>query len=148
MSSRNLTRESGSSYLVKFFEDNETLIVSRSRIFTEGRVNVGDISKVQWGNTQEQSSDGEVLEVGNYCDLSKTLKTLKTVTQTKEKPAVKKAPPPKKSPALKKTAAKRKNEESKENQPRKKLKSGVSKLFFVLIPSYKFCTLIGLSNRM
>ena len=66
MSSRNLTRESGTSYLVKFFEDDE-LIVSRSRIFKEGRVNVGDNAKVQWGVNHEESSNGEINEVENYC---------------------------------------------------------------------------------
>lgn len=71
MSSRDQTRQSGSSYLVKFFEDSETLVVSRSRIFREGRLVIGDKANIQWGKNSEESSEGEILEVGEYAELQK-----------------------------------------------------------------------------
>ena len=141
MSSRELRRECDSSYLVQFFEDNEHLIVSRSRIFQEGRVNTDDIANIQWGTNQQQSSEGKIIDVGNYCELSKRLKILKFVnekpksklknvtqnlkTVTEKPKSVTEKAPAKKTTSPKKPR-KRKIEESKENTAPKKLKSGVS----------------------
>ena len=120
MASRSLTRETGSSYMVKFFEDNETLVVNRSRIFREGRVKIGDISQIQWGRNQTESSEGQILDVGEYTELMNKLKT----PVTKPKKTVKKT--------VKRDAS---SLQQKENTPppRKKLKSGVSQIPLVQI---------------
>ena len=85
MSSRSLTRESGSSYLVRFFEDGEVLVVNRSRIFREGRLKVGDKSNVQWGRNSDENAEGEILDVGNYADLMKKKKNVSTQVQGNKK---------------------------------------------------------------
>ena len=110
MSSRSLTRESGSSYIVRFFEDGEVLVVNRSRIFREGRLKVGDKSNVQWGRNSDENAEGEILDVGNYADLMKKKKNVRTQGQGNKK--VEK----------KRTRGRKSNEET----ATKKLKSGVS----------------------
>ena len=57
MSSRALTRESGTSYLVHFFKINEYLVVNRSRIFREGRLVTDDVANIQWGVNPKQTSN-------------------------------------------------------------------------------------------
>ena len=112
MSSRSLTRESGSSYLVRFFEDGEVLVVNRSRIFREGRLKVGDKSNVQWGRNSDENAEGEILDVGNYADLMKKKKNVSRSTQVQGNKKVEK----------KRTKGRKPNEEP----ATKKLKSGVS----------------------
>ena len=107
MSSRSLTCESGSSYLVRF---GEVLVVNRSRIFREGRLKVGDKSNVQWGRNSDENAEGEILDVGNYADLMKKKKNVSTQVQGNKK--VEK----------KRTRGRKPNEEP----ATKKLKSGVS----------------------
>ena len=55
-----MTRESGTSYLVQFFEDNEYLVINRSRIFREGRLVIDDTASMQWGVNATQSSEGRM----------------------------------------------------------------------------------------
>ena len=129
MTSRNLTRESGSSYLVKFFEDNEILVVNRSRIFREGRIKVGDTCEIQWGRNQLETSDGEILEVGEYTDLINKVKQSVTKSSDHELTTSAKSKVTTKNKTVKTVKnSKRKQKENTAPQPRKKLKSGVSKI--------------------
>lgn len=112
MSSRDQTRQSGSSYLVKFFEDSETLVVSRCRIFKEGRLIVGDKANIQWGKNSDESSDGEILEVGEYAELQKRRLSLKRQVNATKK--------------IQKKRPLTNNEKENTSPAPKKLKSGVS----------------------
>ena len=60
MSSRSLTCYSGLSYLVRFFEDGEVLVVNRSSNIQGDtcRLKVGDQSNVQWGRNSDESAEG------------------------------------------------------------------------------------------
>lgn len=114
MSSRDQTRQSGSSYLVKFFEDSETLVVNRSRIFKEGRIKVGDKANIQWGKNSNESSDGEILEMGDYAELQKR----RTALKHKDNTTCTKRQQKKRQP--------NKTEKENTSPAPKKLKSGVS----------------------
>ena len=58
MSSRSLTCYSGLSYLLRFFEDGEVLVVNRSSNIQGDRLKVGDQSNVQWGRNSDESAEG------------------------------------------------------------------------------------------
>ena len=123
MSSRALTRESGTSYLVQFFEDNEYLVVNRSRIFREGRLVTDDVANIQWGVNPKQTSEGKIIAIGDYSQMVQKLKSQKnvqdnTLNDVSENSTV--AKKPRKRPAPKSSTT------DKENTPAKKLKSGVS----------------------
>ena len=118
MSNRNLTRESGSSYLVRFFEDDTKLVVNRSRIVSGCRLKVGDKCTIQWGRNSEESREGEILDCGEYTHMQRKLKD--SVLESEkggDKNGLRRQPQTKKPVAAK----------GPEKQPtKKKLKAGVS----------------------
>lgn len=119
MSNRNLTRESGSSYLVRFFEDDTKLVVNRSRIFSDSRLKVGDKCTIQWGRNPEESSDGEILDCGEYTHMQRKLKdSLLQCEKSGDKNNGSRRRPHTKKPVTEKGPEKQ--------PPKKKLKTGVS----------------------
>ena len=80
-SSSALTRELETRYLVQFFEDNESLVINRSRIFRKGRLVIDDTSNMQLGVSAKQSSKGKIVGIGDYSEMVQKLKCLKNAPE-------------------------------------------------------------------
>ena len=124
MSSRALTRESGTSYLVQFFEDNEYLVINRSRIFREGRLVIDDTANMQWGVNAKQCSEGRIVGIGDYSEMVQKLKCLKSAPEKTLSVVAENAGKKTRKRTVPTPSANK--ETNKENLPVKKLKSGVS----------------------